>query len=77
MTWESIAIIAIMLSSLIYGFRTILKIKKIEISTDTDHNKLDKKIRLISNAKISGIIAVVFIILLFFMDLIKRNLYSD
>jgi hypothetical protein len=70
MTWQSIAIISIMLSCFIYGASGILLIKKIKDSVGTDYNKLEKVTRVRKRLIVCSIVTVISIIILFVSELI-------
>ena len=69
MTWQSIAIICIMLSCFIYGARNILLIKKINDSLETDYGRREKVARVGRRLIICSIVTVISIVILFISEL--------
>jgi hypothetical protein len=72
MTWQSIAIICIMLSCFTYGGRNILLIKKINDSLETDYGRREKVARVKRRLIICSIVTVISIVVLFISELIKK-----
>jgi Ca2+/Na+ antiporter len=76
MTFESIAILLIILFYFIYGIRTYALIRKIQTGHEPDHIKEEKIVQLRSNVKTVFIFAVAFILILFFSDLINMEVLT-
>jgi hypothetical protein len=74
MTWESIAILLIMLSYFVYAIRSVTLIRNIQTGHEPDDVKDEKTARLKRNVRTWFIFVIVVILILFLSDLINRNI---
>ena len=72
MTWQSIAIIFIMLVCFTYSAASILLIKRIKDSAETDYDKEEKVAKVRRRLMICSTVTIISIVILFISDLIEH-----